>query len=93
LNGWISEGIYDDREILCPDRWLNLRDRPNDWRRTSSIAATDWNTRRVAFTTKTPHAKTNRGNPAGREWCITFISRFARGGFADTQTYPQKNNG
>jgi len=69
-----------------------VRDRPNDWRRASSIAATDWNTRRVTFTTKTPHAKTNRGNPAGRERFITFSNRVARG-VTDTETYPQKDNG
>jgi hypothetical protein len=69
-----------------------MRDRPNDWRGASSIAATDWDTHRVFFTTKTPHAKKDRGNSAGQERCITFGSRVARG-FTDTETYPQKDNG
>jgi len=77
---------------LCPDSWLNVWDQPNDWRCASSIPATDWDTHRVPFTSKTPHGKKNRGNPAGRERCITFSSRVARG-FTDTETYPQKDNG
>jgi len=57
-----------------------------------SIAATDWDTDRVPFTSKTPYGKKDRGNPAGRERCIPFGSRLARG-VTDTETYPQKDNG
>ena len=69
-----------------------MRDRPNDWCGASSLAATDWDTHRVPFTTKTPRAKKDRGNPADRERRITFGSQVACG-FTDTETYPQKDNG
>ena len=71
---------------------LIVCDRPNDWRCSSSIPATDWDTHRVPFTTKTSHGKKDRGDPAGRERCVTFSSRVARG-IIDTETCPQKDNG
>jgi hypothetical protein len=57
----------------------------------SSIAAADWDACRIPFTTKTSHAKRNRGDLACRERHITFSSHIACG-FAETETRPQKSN-
>jgi hypothetical protein len=62
---------------------INVCDRPNYWHCASSIAGIDWNTCRIPFTAKTPHAKNNRGDSTGRERGIAFGSGVARG-FADT---------
>ena len=68
-------------------------DRTYHLRCASSIAAADWDTYRIPFTNKASRGKQNRGEPAGRERCITFGSRVARGGFSDTEIYPQKDHG
>jgi hypothetical protein len=70
---------------------ISVWDRPYNLRCASSIAAADWDTCRIPFTTKTSYAKRNRDDPVCRERHITVSSRIACA-FAETKTWPQKGN-